>query len=823
MFVFHLMGIRHTLKRLVLSPMFTVIAVVTLAIGIGANSAIFAVIDGVLLKPLPYPDANALVDVDHVAPGVSLENAGMSPFLYFTYREEGKTFSDIGIWWNSTATLTGVGEPEEIRSLEMTDGVLPILAVQPLLGRLFSRADDAPGSPETVILMYGYWRSKFGGDPSVVGRRVVLDGRAREVIGVLPETFRFLDLSPSMILPLQLNRGKTFLGNFSYQSVARLKDGVTLAQANADVARMIPIALKKFPPFPGYSVKMFEDARLGPDVKGLKQSVVGNLGSVLWVLMGTVGVVLLIACANVANLLLVRAEGRQHELAIRAALGAGWSDIARELLLESLTLGLLGGVAGVMLAYGALKLLTRFAPTNLPRIDQVSLDGRVLLFTLVISILAGALFALAPIAKYGVPLLGTALRSGGRSVSDSRERHRTRNTLVVVQVALALVLLISSGLMIRTFQALRRVEPGFSRPDELQTMRFSIPSSRVPDPATAVRIEQSIMERIAAVPGVSSVGLTSIVPMSNSGWHDPIFAEDHVYTESQIPPLREFKFVSPGLLKTMGNALVAGRDFTWTDAYEKRPVALITENMARELWHDPANAIGKRIRENNKSTWREVVGVVTNERDDGLDRPAPGIVMFPPLLADFSGEATFVGRSPAIVVRSIRTGSAGFVSEISQAVWSVDASLPLANVRTMREIVARSLARTSFALVMLAVAGAMALLLGIAGIYGVISYSVSQRTREIGIRKALGAQNAAVRRMFVVHGVRLAAVGIVCGIAAAIVLTRLMSSMLFDVSPLDPLTYGGVSLVLAAAAVIASFVPAWRATTLEAVEALRVE
>ena len=815
------MGLRHVVKRLFQAPLFTAIAVLTLAIGIGANSAIFALVNGVLLKPLPYPDAGKLVEVDHVAPGVGLQSSGMSPFLYYTYREEGRSFRDIGIWQNDTASLTGVGEPEEIRALDVTDGILPILGVQPRLGRLFTRTDDAPDSAQTVMLMYGYWQTKFGGDPSVIGRRILLDGRAHEVIGVLPATFRFLDLRPAIVLPLRLNREKTFLGNFSYRGIARLKDDVTIAQANADVGRMIPISLKMFPPFPGYSVKMFEDARLAPAIVGLKQSVVGELGSVLWILMGTVGVVLLIACANVANLLLVRAEGRQHELAIRAALGAEWKHIARELFIESLTLGLVGGLVGLLFAYGGLQLLTKFAPENLPRIDQVTLDAPVLLFTLVMSLVAGALFALVPIAKYGVPRLGTALRSAGRSLSDSRERHRARNMLVVVQVALALVLLISSGLMIRTFTALRHVEPGFSGPDELQTFRISIPSSRVPDAAAAVRMEQSILERIAAVPGVSAVGMTSIIPLDSGGWHDPIFAEDHVYLESKIPPLREFKFVSPGLLRTMGNRLVVGRDFTWADAYEKRPVAMVTENMARELWHDPANAIGKRLRENLKGTWREVVGVVSDERDDGLEKPAPGIVMYPLLMADFSTEPTFVARSPRIVVRSTRTGSSGFVSELSQAVWSIDASLPLANVRTMREIFDRSLARTSFALVLLAVAGGMALILGVAGIYGVISYSVSQRTREIGIRKALGAQNASVTRMFVRHGVQLAVIGIACGIGVAIALTRLMSSILFAVNPFDPVTYGGVSLGLAVAAAMASYIPAWRATTLEAVEALR--
>jgi hypothetical protein len=317
------MKIKHVLRRLFKSPAFTAITVLTLAIGIGANSTIFAVIEGVLLNPLPFTHSGELVDVDHAAPGVNLANAGSAPFLYFTYREESRTFQDIGLWQRDTKTLTGRAEPEELPALDVTDGVLPLLGVQPLLGRLFSAQDDKPGSPDTVLLSYGLWRTKFGGDPAAIGRRILLDGKSREIIGVLPEKFRFLDLKPAVLVPLQLDRAKTFLGNFSYQSIARLKSGVTLAQANADGSRIVPIAIHRFPPFPGYSEKMFEEARLTPAFRPLKQSLLGDIGKVLWVLMGTVGMVLLIACANVANLMLVRVQGREHELAIRSAPAGG--------------------------------------------------------------------------------------------------------------------------------------------------------------------------------------------------------------------------------------------------------------------------------------------------------------------------------------------------------------------------------------------------------------------------------------------------------------------------------------------------------------------
>jgi putative ABC transport system permease protein len=419
--------------------------------------------------------------------------------------------------------------------------------------------------------------------------------------------------------------------------------------------------------------------------------------------------------------------------------------------------------------------------------------------------------------------LSTALRAGGRSLSESRERRRARSTLVVVQVALALMLLIGSGLMIRTFQALRNVHPGFTRAEDVQTLRISIPPSQVADPVAVVQTEQEIVNKLAAIPGVTSVGLTTVIPMDGDSWHDPIFASDKVYAESQIPPIRLFKFVSPGLLKTMGTPLLAGRDFTWTDAYEKRPVAMVSENLARELWQTPAAAIGKRIRESLKAPWREVVGVVGDERDDGVNQKAPAMVLWPILMDHFAGDEVNARRSLAYMIRSSRAGSSAFIKEVGQAVWSVNPNLPLASVRTLQEIYERSLAKTSFTLVMLAIAGAMALLLGVAGIYGVISYSVAQRTREIGIRMALGARAQEVAGMFVRYGFRLAAIGVACGLAASAVSTRLMTSMLFDVSPLDPITYAAVSAGLVVAAAVASYAPARRATAVNPVESLRSE
>jgi len=814
---------KHVLRRLLQAPLFTVMTLLTLAIGIGANTAIFSVIEGVLLKPLPYPHPEQLVGVWHTAAGLNIKELNASPSLYFVYREENRTFQDVGLWRGDAVSVTGLAEPEQVQSLDVTEGVLPLLGVQPILGRGFSHYDDSPKTPETVLLTYGYWQSRFGGDKTVIGRRILVDGTAREVIGVLPQSFRFLDQKPSLITPLQFDRAKLFLGNFSFQAVARLKPGVTIVQANADVARMLPLYSQKFPPPPGFSVKMFNDARIGPNLRPFKQDLVGDIGSVLWVLMGTIGMVLLIACANVANLLLVRADGRQQELAIRAALGAGSRRIAGELMFESLALALVGGALGIGLAYEALRLLIWAAPVNLPRLEDISIDPLVLLFTFAISVVAGLLFGLIPVFKYVGPNLATALRSGGRSASQSRERHRARSTLVVVQVALALVLLISSGLMIRTFQAMKNVQPGFSKPEELQTFRISVPDTQVKDAQAVLRMQQNMLEKVGGIAGVSSAGLISNLPMDGQGWTDPIFTKDRVYPEGQIPPLRRFKFVSPGLFRTMGNPLLAGRDFEWTDSHEERPVAIVSENMARELWGSPSAALGKQIRESHTGPWREVVGVVGDERDDGVNQKAPAIAYWPILMKEFEGDAHSIRRSLVFAVRSPRTGSQAFLQEIRQAVWSINPNVPVADVGTMKVVYDKSLARTSLTLVMLAIAGAMALLLGVIGIYGVISYSVSQRTREIGIRMAIGANQHELTQMFVRHGLALAAIGVACGLSAAVVLMRLLSKLLFEVSPLDPLTYGTVAVGLVSAAILASYVPARRVTAVDPVEALRAE
>jgi predicted permease len=552
--------------------------------------------------------------------------------------------------------------------------------------------------------------------------------------------------------------------------------------------------------------------------------VVGSVSDVLWVVMATIGLVMLIACANVTNLLLVRAEVRRQELALRSALGAGTARIIGALLVESMTLGILGGVLAIGVAECGLRLLVAIGPANLPRLGEISIDPRSLGFTLLLSLFSGLFLGLIPALKYGGSGIALALRSAGRSASVSRERHRTRNLLVVAQVAMALVLLIGAGLMIRTFQALRTVDPGFTHAEHLQTMRISIPGSLVAEPQRVLRTQNDIADRLAAIPGVTSVGFASQMPMEGfeANW-DSVSAEDQTPVGA-IPPMRFFKNVSPGYFRTAGTRLLAGRELTWIDIYNQRPVVMVSASLARELWGSPSAGLGKRLREFTSMPWMEVVGVVQDVHENGVQKKAPETVYWPTLMANLYGPSPADAvRSVTFVIRSDRAGTQGFLNQVRQAVWQVNASLPVASSRTMQDIFDQSMTRTSFTLVMLGIAGAMALVLGIIGIYGVMAYAVSQRRREIGIRLALGAPQGEVRRMFMRYALSLTGIGVAIGLVAAASLTQLMNSLLFGIAAMDPVTYVAVPLVLLAAALTASYLPARRAAAVDPVETLKAE
>jgi predicted permease len=674
------------------------------------------------------------------------------------------------------------------------------------------------------MLGHAYWTSMFGHDASVVGRTLQIDAEARVVIGILPRDFHFLDEpDAALLLPLRFDRAAIRLGQFNYPGIARLKPGVTIAQANADVARMLPIVLRSFPAPDGFGLKLFEDARIVPNLGSLKDDIVGNVGGTLGVVMAGIAFVLLIACANVSNLWLVRLEGRQHDLALRAALGAGRARLARELLTECLILGLASGAIGLVLAGWLLRGLVALAPAGLPRVRDIELDWTVVLVTLGAAVLASLLVGTLPSLKHAGASLGMRLRAGGRSLSQTREQTRMRGTLVVVQVALALVLMIASGLMIRSFVAMTQVNPGFVDGKTLQTFRLFIPADRAREPDHIVSTQKTILDRLRAVPGVSAVALTSGVPMDGNSNNDPVFAQDRTYREGEVPQVRRFVYVMPGFFGTMGTSLVAGRDLTWPELERRTPVALVSQSFAVEHWTTPARALGKRIRVATTDDWRDVIGVVSDVYDEGVSQEPTPTVYWPVIQNRFEGDAVSVPRTATFVVRTPRAGTDALLKDLQQAVWTVTPGVPLFSVSTVEAYSRRSLARTTFTLIVLGAVGGMAFLLAVIGLYGVIAYAVSQRQREIGVRLALGAEPRLLIRMFVRDGLRLAIVGVLVGLAGSAMIVRLMSSLLFNVSAVDPVTYLAVSSGLMATSFAAAYLPSRRVAGVDPAIVLRAE
>ena len=822
--------LRHAARALARSKSFTLVAIATLAIGIGATTAVFSVVDGVLLKPLPYPEPDRLVAVWHDAPGAPGLTAvagglQLSPSMAVTFQDENRSFEQIGLWVPQTANVTGFAEPEQVAAAFVTSQTMEAFGVAPLRGRWVGLQDESLTSPLVTMISYEYWQERFGGDPDVVGKTIQVDNIGTEIVGVMPRGFRFGDTAVDLISPFRMNRAQLTPPPFCCNGIARLREGVTLEQANADVERMLPIWVERFsiPRPDGLTAKAvyLDTWRITPTLRPFADDVIGGVRDALWVVLAMIGIVLLIASANVANLLLVRGESRAMELDVRAALGAGSWRIARSMLVEHALLAVLGGIVGALVAQGALQLLLAFAPEQLPRLDTIALDGRSLVFLLAVTLAAAALFSVAPLARATHMRLATRLR-GSRGASAGLAHHRAQNALVVGQVALALVLLVSSGLMIRTFEALRAVEPGFTEPASLQTFRIAVPPPTVPDAQAVWRAERDIAEAVRAIPGVESVGFTNALPMEQvvTNWDD-IDVEGR---DSAVMALRIFNAISPGYLRTMGMSVVAGRDLALEDVEGMRPVALISESLARELWPSPEAAIGQRIRGSAAGPWREIIGVVADVRMNGPDEAAPATVYWPPIMAEFyPGQPFLAYRAVAYAVRSPLAGTPALTRQIEQAVWSVNGSLPVSSMRTMQDIYDRSLGRTSFTLVMLVAAAAAALVLGVVGLYGVLAYAVSTRRREIAIRFALGARARDVQRRIVRQGVVLAGIGVAIGLVAAAAVTRVMTSLLYEVQAVDPLTYAAVAAALIAVAALASSLPARRASTVDPAESLAAE
>ena len=828
---------RYAVRTLRKNLSFSATAVLTLALGIGATTAIFSVVYSVLIKPLPYPNADELVRIRHSDIG---GERAFSETMYLTYRDENRTFASIGLWHETSATLTDRGEPELVRALRVADGTLQALGTQPMRGRWFTEQEYGPVAevPEPVILSYAFWQRRFGGEEAALGREISMEApsgaRARplaaqwQVVGIMPRSFRFLDMAPQpdVIVAMRLDRARETINSFSYDALARLAPGVTAAEARADLERMLPIWLDAWPIQPGGSTKeAIANWRITPVVLPLKDDLVGGVATTLWVLMGAIGAVLLIACANIANLMLVRADARRQEFAVRAALGAVPARIARGLLVESLVLGAAGCGLGLGLAYVGVKFLVAMGPSDLPRLEEIAVYAPVLAFTLAVALASTVVFGAVPALKHALHI-DTPLSGSPRGSSASRERSVTRSALVIVQVALALVLVVSAALMIRTFQALRDVDPGFSDPATIQTAGISIPFTLVSDPEQVSRVakitslQREILNSIAALPGVASVGFVNDLPMGKGEWNGPVLVEGETIATGETPPSRRWNFVSPGYFEAMGTRMIAGRDITWSDIQAGGRVVVISEDFAREMAAEPAAALGRRVRlSSDQFGWDEVIGVVRRVHQDGLFEEGPSMVYWP-----VSTSNRLFGRlDGAFVIRSERAGTAGLMNEVRQAVRSVNGTIPMTLEGTMHDVYAGSLARTSFALVMLAIAGGMALALGVVGIYGVIAYVVSQRTREIGIRLALGACPRYLERMFLLHGLTLSGVGAVMGLVAAMAVGHLMSSLLFGIGPMDPVAYIAALLVTIAAAALASYLPARRAATIDPMETLKNE
>jgi putative ABC transport system permease protein len=807
--------LRQSFRALRREPGFALAAVALLAVGIGTTLAVFTIVKRVLLDPLPYPQSHTLVRVAHNIGGI--QQTYFNDALISSYAEHARAFESFGVWIPAgSVTVSGAGEPEEVRALTASRGLFTTLGVPPQIGRWFSAEEDTPGAPNAVLLGGGYWQRTYGGDASVIGRSILINGRPHQIVGVMPADFRFREAD--VLLPLRLDPARPIPG-FRLNGIARVKPGVTLTAANADVARLLEIY------FDTHRVNTTRSVRWTPTLVSLEQDVVGDVGTTLWVLFGAAVFVLLMVCANVANLCLVRTESRQAELAVRVAMGATGTNVARLLLMESAIVALIGGGLGLLLAQAAVTVLVAVEPANLPRLLEIRIDAAIILAALGLTALCGLLVGAAPIVRAFSPRFTALAAAGARGSSTTREQQRSQNVLVTLQIAFAMLLLVSAGLMVRSVMALGNLNPGFTSPETVQTFEITIPGSVVPDLDQLLLTQREIHDRIVAIAGVDSVAFTTRRPMDATvRWSAALSAEDKPDVPGVTPPNRHVKLISPGSFATLGTPIVAGRDFTWIDLVERREVAMVAESLAREMWGSPAAAVGKRIRQfyGAKGPWREVVGVAGDVHDDGLERPAPATVYWPARV----DAAIFAGYQPrrvSFVIRTNRAGSASLLEEVRQAVRSVVPQAPLARVATLDVLYDQSMSRTTFTLTTLALAGVMSLLTGICGVYGVIAYAVSQRRREIGIRLALGAGAGAIRRLFLTRAMSVGAIGIVIGSAAAVGFTRLMQSMLFGVEPLDPLTFTVMPIVLAAAVALATYLPSRRAVATDPAEAMRAE
>ena len=786
---------------------FTTVAVSTIALGIGATAAIFSVVDALILRPLPYPEADRVVMVwmDNRKLGLK-EDVHSYPNL-MDLKAQNRSLSYLNAYVEGGYNLTGTGEPQRVAAGVVSAEVFAALGARPIIGQLFTAGNEKNGNDGVAVIGEGLWKTNYGGDPSILGKRIELNGRSRTIVGVLPASFAFPSERTQLWVPLVISENsRTARSWFSYWAVGKLKPGVSLEQARADLGAVAKRLSEQYPSNRDYGVT----------VTPLPEQVVGpTLRTTLWVILGAVAAVLLIACANVANLLLSRAAVRQREVTVRMALGASNRRLVRQLLTESMLLSVLGGVAGIALAFGALRILPRFAPSDLPRLSAVHVNGTVLLVTCAVTLLTGLLFGLVPAVQASRTQLSETLREGGggRGGTSGRGGQRLRRAIVAAQLALVVVLVTSAGLLLRTWVTLQHVELGFSAQNEL-TLTLQLPGAKYPQPAQLVAFYERLLERVRALPGVENAGTIETMMLSATPNSTGITVEGRVSRRDD----KEVTFdgISPGFFNTIGARLVAGRNFTANDRAGSMPVAIVNEHAVKSYW--PNGAIGKRFKfgtgasDSTQNPWVTVVGVVADMRRTGVDQPVRDEAFLP-----FAQSAS---PRQLVVIRTERDPMA-FVGPVRRVVRELDPAQPISNVQTMEQMLSDLVAQRRFSMTLVGVFAALALTLALIGAYGVTSYLVSQRTREIGIRMALGADSARVARSVVGEGLRVAGTGVLVGAVIALFTTRLASGLLYGVSPRDPLTLVSVVVTLLAVSALANYLPARRAARVDPLTALR--